>query len=97
MVDAYLTYSSMDAAALDINTVKTDLLTLLTDVQTEVDGLGTSFQTQTASATFEGVISDFVTGMTKAVTNLENIAGILTGTVDTFEQIDSELANALKG
>jgi uncharacterized protein YukE len=97
MSDLYLTYSSIDDAALDIENVKTGLLTLLGEVQTEIDGLGSGFHTQSASASFESAVTTFVTETTKAVTGLEGLGAILTGTVETFTGIDSSLAKALQG
>ncbi len=97
MPDLYLTYSSMDAAAADIATVKEDLVTLLADVRSEVDSLGADFHTQTASSSYESAVTTFVTSMTEAVNGLENLSRFLTGTVDTFTALDTKLAQGIEG
>lgn len=97
MTDAYLTYSSLDAAAVDITTIKDGLLATLGEVRTEVDGLGTDFHTPSASASFEAAITTYVTEMTKAINNLDGLATFLKGTVDSFTDIDVKLAGALQG
>ncbi|SFC85269.1 hypothetical protein SAMN04487968_112122 [Nocardioides terrae] len=97
MADAFLTYSSLDAAAADIMTVKDDLLTLLGEVQTAVDGLGSDFHTQVASNTYEHTVTEFVTSTTKALNGLHGVAQILTATVDTFGQADAALAKGISG
>ena len=95
MSDLYLTYASIDAAAVDIATERDSLLTLLAEVKTEVDSLGSDFHTQTASGTYESTVATFVASMTDAVEGLERLSAFLTGTVDTFATLDSQLAGAL--
>ena len=97
MSELHLVYSSMEAAAADIASARTELLTLLGEVQAEVSGLGSDFHTQTASAGFEASIGDFVTSMTKAVTDMQSLEKMLTGTVETFTAADTALADGING
>jgi uncharacterized protein YukE len=95
--DLYLTYSSIEAAAADIRITAADLAGLLDEVQAVADGLGSDFRTQSASDAYHGVVTSFVTSMTKAVSGLESVATMLDVTVVTFESTDSALAKGIGG
>lgn len=96
MSDAYMTYTSMSQGAADIETVRTNLLTLLASVQSDVTSLGPAFSTETASAAFQAQVADFTTNMTKAFDGLDGLAKILTSGVTTFTDLDTSLSGSAR-
>jgi WXG100 family type VII secretion target len=98
MANMNVTYSEMTDAATRLTTGKEDLVSKLTELQTQVNSLVQSgFVTDQASGAFQTSYDQFTKGATEAVNGIEGMSQFLTRAADALGNVDSELAKGISG
>ncbi len=98
MANMNVTYSEMTDAATRLTSGKEDLVSKLTELQTQVNSLVQSgFVTDQASGAFQTSYDQFTKGTTEAVNGLEGMSQFLTAAADALGNVDSELAKGISG
>ena len=98
MANMNVTYSEMTDAATRLTTGKEDLVSKLSELQTQVNSLVQSgFVTDQASGAFQTSYDQFTKGTTEAVNGLEGMSQFLTAAADALGNVDSELAKGISG
>ncbi|AWB87212.1 WXG100 family type VII secretion target [Mycetocola zhujimingii] len=98
MANMNVTYSEMTDAATRLTTGKEDLVSKLTELQTQVNSLvQNGFVTDQASGAFQTSYDQFTKGTTEAVNGLEGMSQFLTQAADALGNVDSELAKGISG
>ncbi|MCP2029981.1 WXG100 family type VII secretion target [Okibacterium sp. HSC-33S16] len=98
MANMNVTYSEMTDAATRLTTGKEDLVSKLTELQTQVNSLvQNGFVTDQASGAFQTSYDQFTKGTTEAVNGLEGMSQFLTKAAEALGNVDSELAKGISG
>lgn len=98
MANLNVSYGEMTDAASRLTTGKEDIVTKLTELQTQVNNLVSSgFVTDQASGAFQTSYETFTRGATETVNGLEGMSSFLTQAATALENTDSELGNAIRG
>lgn len=98
MANVNVTYQEMRDQATKLSNARQEIETQLTQLKSQVDQLVSGgFVTDTASAAFQSSYDEFNTGASKTIEGLDGMGEYLTKAAEAFENVDSELANALKG
>lgn len=97
MANVSVDYQSLQAQATSLTTNKNDIETMLSNLKTQVDNLvAEGFVTDSSSKAFQQSYDEFTTGMNKTIEGLDGMATFLTKAASTFQDVDQQLANALK-
>ena len=90
--------SEMQDQATKLNNARVDIESQLTSLKSQIDGLVSGgFVTDAASGQFQQSYTEFDTGAKKAIEGLDGMATYLTKAAETFADVDTQLASALKG
>lgn len=98
MANVSVSYQEMQDQANKLNGGRVDIEAQLTALKTQIEGLvNGGFVTDAASGQFLGSYEDFNRGVSKALDGLDGMATYLNKAAETFADVDTQLANALKG
>lgn len=97
MPDMNLTYEQIQSAASRLNAGQSNIDGELGSLQSLVQDLVTSgFVTDVASGAFEAAFEEFSNGAQQVIAGLSQMSNYLNAAVSTFQETDSQLANALQ-
>lgn len=98
MANVNVTYQDMQDQATKLNNGRIEIETQLSALKSQVEGLVSGgFVTDSASASFKTSYDEFSTGVSKTIEGLDGMATYLTKAAEAFKDVDTQLANALKG
>ncbi len=98
MANVSVSYQEMQDQATKLNNGRIDIEGQLSALKSQIEGLvNGGFVTDAASGQFLGSYEEFNTGVTKALDGLDGMATYLNKAAETFADVDTQLANALKG
>lgn len=98
MANVSVSYQEMQDQATKLNNGRIDIEGQLSALKSQIEGLvNGGFVTDSASTQFLGSYEEFNTGVTKALEGLDGMATYLNKAAETFADVDTQLANALKG
>ena len=97
MANVNVTYEQMRDQATKLNNGRIEIENMLTQLKGQVESLvANGFVTDTASQAFNGSYQEFTKGVSSAIEGLDGMATYLNKAAETFQNVDTELANALK-
>lgn len=97
MANVNVTYDQMRDQATKLNNGRVEIESQLTALKNQVESLVSGgFVTDTASAAFRGSYEEFTNGVSKTLEGLEGMGTYLNKAAEAFQNVDTELANALK-
>lgn len=97
MANVNVTYQEMRDQATKLSNARQEIEGQLQQLKSQVDQLVSGgFVTDTASAAFQGSYDEFNTGASKTIEGLEGMGEYLNKAAEAFQNVDSELASALK-
>lgn len=97
MNNVQVTYQEMSDQATKLTNGRIEMETKLTELKGQVDALvAGGFVTDSASGAFQSSYEEFSSGVSKTIEGLDGMATFLTKAAEAFQQVDSELANAMK-
>lgn len=97
MNNVKVTYADMHEQATKLNNGRIEIETKLTELKNQVEALvAAGFVTDSASGAFQNSYHTFSTGVSSTIEGLDGMATFLTKAAEAFQNVDSELANALK-
>lgn len=92
-----VTYQEMQDQATKLNNGRTEIEGQLTALKSQVEGLvAGGFVTDSASESFRASYEEFSTGASKTIEGLDGMAEYLNKAAQAFQDVDSQLASALK-
>jgi WXG100 family type VII secretion target len=98
MANVNVTYQEMQDQATKLASAKEDIENQLNSLKAQVDSLvGGGFVTDTASGQFQSSYEEFNTGAKECIKGLEGMGTYLTKAAQAFQDVDQQLASALKG
>lgn len=98
MANVNVTYEQMDSAAGKLESGQTEIEGQLSALKAQVDQLvNDGYVTDSSSKAFSQSYEEFNTGAKQVIEGLTGMAKYLRTAAQTFEEADSQLANALKG
>ena len=96
MANVNVTYQQLHDQATKLNNGRVEIENQLTALKAQVDALvAEGFVTDAASKSFQQSYETFTKGASETISGLEGMAGYLTQAAQTFQDVDSQLANAL--
>ena len=97
MANVNVTYEQMRDQATKLANGRVEIENMLTQLKAQVESLvANGFVTDTASQTFNTSYQEFTTGVTTTLEGLDGMATYLNKAAETFQNVDTELASALK-
>lgn len=91
-----VTYEQMRDQATKLNNGRIEIENMLTQLKGQVEALVSGgFVTDTASQAFNSSYQEFSTGVSSAIEGLDGMATYLNKAAEAFQNVDTELANAL--
>jgi WXG100 family type VII secretion target len=98
MSNLNVTYAELDTTANQLQQGQGDLEQILTHLQQLVANLVSSgFVTDAASGAFQQSYDDFTTGAKQTVSGLEGMSQFLKVSAQTLADVDSQLAQGIRG
>lgn len=98
MANVSVSYQEMQDQATKMNNARVDIESQLSAVKSQVTALVSGgFVTDAASAQFQTSYDEFNSGVSKALEGMDGMATYLNKAAETFADVDTQLANALKG
>jgi len=98
MPNVNVTYQEMQAQATKLSNAKTDITNQLNALKAQVAQLVSGgFVTDAASGSFNTSYEEFTKGAQNCIEGLEGMSQYLNKAASTFQDVDQQLANALKG
>jgi WXG100 family type VII secretion target len=98
MANVNVTYDELRGQAAQLRNGQQQLTEILHNLQTQVNNLVSSgFVTDQASGAFQTSYEEFTTGTTQAIEGLEGMASFLEQTATTLADVDSQLAQGIRG
>lgn len=96
MANVNVTYEQMRDQATKLNNGRIEIENMLTQLKGQVEALVSGgFVTDTASQAFNSSYQEFSTGVSSAIEGLDGMATYLNKAAEAFQNVDTELANAL--
>jgi WXG100 family type VII secretion target len=97
MANVNVTFQQMEDAATKLNNGRVEIDNMLGQLKNLIDGLvGDGYVTDSSSKAFQSSYETFTHGAKETISGLEGMAGYLKTAAQTFQDADSQLANALK-
>lgn len=97
MANVSVTYQEMQDQASKLNNGRVEIESQLTSLKNQVEGLvAGGFVTDSASESFRAAYHEFTQGVSKTLEGLDGMASYLNKAAETFQDVDSQLASALK-
>ena len=97
MPNMNVTYADMKDAAARLRQGQDEMNSKLTELGSLIDGLvGSGFQTDQASRTYNDTFDQFQAGTKQAIDALEGLAQFLDSAADALQNTDSELSNSIR-
>jgi WXG100 family type VII secretion target len=97
MANVNVTYQQMDDAGNKLSSAQTEIDDQLTALKSLVDQLvNDGYVTDSSSKAFSQSYEEFTTGARQVIEGLSGMAGYLHTAAQTFQEADTQLANALK-
>lgn len=98
MANVSVSYQEMQDQATKLNNGRVDIESQLSALKTQIEGLvAGGFVTDSASDAFRTSYEEFNSGVSKALEGLDGMATYLNKAAETFADVDTQLASALKG
>ncbi|TQL59576.1 WXG100 family type VII secretion target [Oryzihumus leptocrescens] len=98
MANVNVTYQDMQDQATKLAAAKQDIENQLNHLKSQVDQLiSGGFVTDSASGQFGSSYEEFNTGAKNCIEGLEGMSQYLTKAAQAFQDVDQQLASALKG
>lgn len=97
MTDLNVTYADMHSSAGKLTSGQAQIEQMLMTLKKDIDALVTGgYVTDKSSKAFQSSYHEFNTGITKTLQGLDGMAKFLKGAATQMQQVDSDLASALK-
>lgn len=98
MANVSVTYEEMKSQATKLASGRQEIESKLNELKGQVENLvAGGFVTDAASESFRASYEEFTKGASQTIEGLDGMGNYLNKAADTFQNVDSELASALKG
>ena len=98
MANINVTYQELEDAASRLRAGQEEITTKLTELKSFISSLVSSgFVTDQASGAFNETYEKFTTGATQTISAIDGLQSFLSQAATTLGDVDSQLANAIRG
>lgn len=97
MANVNVTYQEMRDQASKLTNGRTEIESQLSALKQQVENLvAGGFVTDSASAAFRQSYEEFTSGVSRTIEGLDGMASYLNKAADSFQDVDTQLSNALQ-